>query len=272
MGINACILQWIDELAADAAFQGLSSVLELGPQDFFFGSELLLEIARRRTSEEAAHEIVDCIFGVQPPFAKRQAAFYSTFGLSEYASTDPYDNRADFRLDLNVADRAPKQVDVVVDLGTTEHVFNAANVFVFTHNSLKVGGISIKVLPTYGDNTHGFYNIHPTVYFDIARVNFYDIVDFRYVHNMLARSVAEGPRTLITAAEMIHGLRSFAGCATLQERISSSFLESLRRSQLEGRMGQAHSTVDYCFVAIRKTVDRPFQYPGQGVYITEFGL
>jgi hypothetical protein len=269
MGINACILKWLDELAAAAAFRGLSSVLELGPQDFFFGPEQLLEIARRRTGEETAHEIVDRIFRVQPPFAQRQAAFYSIFGLPSYASTDPYDERADFRLDLNVAYRAPDLVDVVADLGTTEHVFNAANVFVFTHNSLTVGGLSIKVLPTYGDNTHGFYNIHPTVYFDIARVNRYDIVDFRYVNNMLARADVEGPRSLITADAMIHGLRSFVGCAALQEQISSAFLESLRQSQREGRLGQAHGTVDYCFVAMRKTVDRPFQYPGQGVYLTE---
>lgn len=272
MGINSCILQWLDELAADGAFRGLSSVLELGPQDFFFGPERLFDVAQRRTGEEAASAIVDLVFRGRPPFAERQAAFYSIFGLPSYASTDPYDDRADFRLDLNVADAAPTRVDVVADLGTTEHVFNVANVFVFTHNSLNVGGLSVKVLPTYGDNTHGFYNIHPTVYFDIARMNGYNIIDFRYVNNMSARSDKDGPHSLLGTNEMIDGLRSFHGCAALQHRISKAFLESLRRSELEGRLGQAHSTVDYCFVAMRKMVDRPFQYPGQGVYLTEFGL
>ena len=214
---------------------------------------------------------MDRILDERTPFAQRQRAFYAIFGLESYASTDPYDARADLRLDLNLAASAPARVDVVADLGTTEHVFNAANVFVFTHNSLNVGGLSIKVLPTYGDNTHGFYNIHPTVYFDIARVNAYQIVDFRYVNNMSARSLSDGPASLIAAGDMAEGLRSFAGCAVLQERISSTFLESLRRSQAEGRLGQAHATVDYCFVAMRKLSDSPFKYPGQGVYLTEFG-
>jgi len=270
MGINSCILHWLDELASGGAFQSHSSVLELGPQDFFFQPNVLFEIAKRRIGDVAAQAVVDSAFQPQTPFAERQAAFYSIFGLPDYASTDPYDDRSDFSLDLNVAEKAPRRFDVIADLGTTEHVFNVANVFAFTHNSLNTGGISIKVLPTLGDNTHGFYNIHPTVYFDVARVNSYEIVDFRYVNNMTARVPTEGPRTLIFANEMIQGLQSFAGCAALQEHISRTFLESLARNQREGRLGQAHNTVDYCFVATRKTLDRPFQYPGQGVYLTEF--
>ncbi len=271
MGINACILGWIDELAAAGAFQGHSSILELGPQDFFFDRSQLHQIAERRVGTAAATTAANLIFDVQPAFPQRQAAFYSIFGLQEYMSTDPYDPRADIRLDLNVAQCADRQFDVVADFGTTEHVFNAGNVFVFTHNALKVGGIAIKVLPTYGDNTHGFYNIHPTVYFDIARVNGYEMVDFRYIDNMSARGGAEDTASLVSADELAGDLQSFAGCARLQEQISSAFLASLQKTRTEGRMGQAHGTVDYCFVAMRKREDRPFEYPGQGVYLTEFG-
>jgi len=268
MGINACILTWLDELAHAGAFNGLSSVLELGPQDFFLPPGRLAESARKSGRPDPAAYERDILQAGS--FVERQKLFYGLFGLSDYASTDPYDDRADLRLDLNTATKAPNEVNVIADFGTTEHVFNAGNVFAFTHNSLCKGGIALKVLPTFGDNTHGFYNIHPTVYFDVARVNGYEMVDFRYIDNMSARSDLEGAASLFDPDVARSELHSFAGCARLQARISRAFLVSLARSVSEGRIEDAHNSVDYCFVCMRKLHDEPFVVPGQGVYLTEF--
>ena len=150
-------------------------------------------------------------------------------------------------------------------------MFNAANVFVYTHNSLNVGGVTLKVLPTFGDNTHGFYNIHPTVYFDVARVNGYDVIDFRYVDDMISRDPSRGAESLIGLEGFRDRLQSFAGCASIQAEVSANFLSILKKQQEAGALAQAHNAVDYCFVAMRKLRDEPFIYPGQGVYLTEFG-
>ena len=266
MGINACTLNWFESLVEIGAFRGQSSILELGPQDFYFPPETLLELASRRLGREQG---LECAQSIQDPsisHKRRQELFYSIFGFETYGSVDVYDQRASFRLDLNTATSTPSKFDVIIDCGTTEHIFNAGNVFIFTHNSLNVGGVSLKLLPTFGDNTHGFYNIHPTVYFDLARENGYEILDFRYVDNMLSRLASRGADSLLSLDELSHGLRSFAGCASLQERITRNFLAILEDANQTGRIAWPHTSVDYCFVAMKKQNDSPFKYPGQGMY------
>lgn len=270
MGINACIMGWFGSLADAGVFEGLSSVLELGPQDFFFSDADLHGVAARRLGEQAGDAICAKILHEPSSFEERQAAFYSIFGLRSYASVDSYDERASFRQNLNTASSAAEKYDVVVDCGTTEHVFNAGNVFVYTHNSLKPGGVALKVLPTFGDNTHGFYNIHPTAYFDVARENGYDILDFRYVDDMISRAPERGYSSFFTRSDLEMRLQSFAGCASIQEAVSRNFLQTLQRSEAGGLLPNAHNAVDYCFVAMRKRVDADFVFPGQGVYLTEF--
>jgi hypothetical protein len=274
VGINRIILSWLSELAAAGHLVECSSILEFGPQDFFFSQNDLIEAAaaaaHRSVSNGDLSTAVAAIFQSELPHAARQARFYELFGLSKFASADPYDQRADYLIDLNVAVEAPRKFDVIADFGTAEHVFNIGNVFSFTHNSLNKNGLSLKVLPTFGDNTHGFYNIHPTVYFDVARENGYEIIDFRYVDDMIVRGNTSFPHSLVTCSELHDGLKSFSGSADLQAIISSRFLRALEVSKIEGRLEQSHNTVDYCFVAMRKMENRPFTYPGQGVYLTEF--
>lgn len=268
MGINTCILRWVSTLADTGAFRGLESVLELGPQDFFFPAEKLLEIAAAHFGGDAS-EVTRSLMSGELPYDNRQALFYSLFGLKAYVSVDTYDERATFRQDLNSAPAAPRQFDLLVDFGTSEHVFNVGNAFVYTHNTLRAGGVCLKVLPAFGDNCHGFRNIHPTVYFDIARVNDYEILDFRYVDDMIQRPEARSCTSLLSMSEMV-GLNSFAGCAEIQGKVSRAFHGTLSRSLAANLIGEAYNAVDYCFVAMRKRGDEPFRYPGQGVYLTEF--
>jgi len=268
VGINSCILAWMEAVGGAGVLDGLEAVLEMGPQDFFFPLQSLEQVATARIGPDGAG-LAQAIMGGALPYSERQALFYSLFGLKVYASVDTYDDRATFRQDLNSAPRAPEKFDLLVDFGTSEHVFNIGNAFVYTHNTLRPGGVCLKVLPTFGDNCHGFYNIHPTVYFDIARVNDYDILDFRYVDDMISRPDERGCSSLLSLADM-DGLNSFAGCAAIQSRISRNFADILDRAVSHGRIGEAHNSVDYCFVALRKRNDTPFRYPGQGVYLTEF--
>ena len=269
MGINSVTLKWFDHLADMGIFTAKTSILELGPQDLFFDTDDLDSVAYHRLPDLLSADLKSRLTDTSISFKERQSAFYALFGLTDYESTDPYDKRADFAADLNVCNGLTKKYDVIIDCGTNEHVFNAANVFVFTHNSLKREGIMLKVLPCFGDNTHGFYNIHPTVFFDVARVNQYKILDFRYIDGMSRRN-KDDIRSLLTKEQFEINLTSFLGCTSLQAQISKNFSKNLQCIISEGLINKSHSAVDYCFVAMQKTIENPFYYPGQGVYLTEF--
>jgi hypothetical protein len=46
---------------------------------------------------------------------------------------------------------------------------------------LKSGGLLLFIVPTFGDIDHGFCNVHPTTYLDLATVKNYRVEDFCYV-------------------------------------------------------------------------------------------
>ena len=75
----------------------------------------------------------------------------------------------------------------MTNFGTTEHVFNIGQSFENIHNLLNVGGLQLHTLPAYGYIDHGFYNIHPCAYLDMAKANEYEIVDFNYIDNINTR-------------------------------------------------------------------------------------
>ena len=83
-------------------------------------------------------------------------------------------------LDLNF-DALPKKYreyyDVVLNFGTTEHVFNQWNSFEVMHESVKVGGVMYCVLPASGYLDHGYYCYTPLFFRDLAQANGYQLID-----------------------------------------------------------------------------------------------
>jgi SAM-dependent methyltransferase len=69
-----------------------------------------------------------------------------------------------------------KKYDLVLNLGTTEHVFNIAKAFEDTHNLCKKNGIILFAMPTKGYLNHGYYTINPKLLHDIAVFNCYEIL------------------------------------------------------------------------------------------------
>ncbi|WP_153074990.1 hypothetical protein [Paraburkholderia bonniea] len=80
-----------------------------------------------------------------------------------------------------------------------------------------------------------------------------------------------GIERLISTQDFESGMTSFAGYAKLLSRISENFANLLQQRISNGMLQQSHFAVDYCCVAMQKISDEPFRYPGQGVYLTEFG-
>lgn len=85
--------------------------------------------------------------------------------------------------------------DIVTNHGTTEHVFNQANVFKLIHDMTKLGGLMIHAVPSpFFGKPHGFYFYDETIFNDLAHANHYEI------HQMYRASSPAEPHELIMVA------------------------------------------------------------------------
>lgn len=284
MGINNVTFDWLLKLEAAGIIGHGESMLELGPQDIVVPP--LQVMARLSQFQRPGVEIGSVIAagGGLTPFS--QKIMYAALGIGQYLSADIGDPRADYRIDLNYPIQEHlRTYDLITNFGTAEHVFNVGQVFVTIHQLLKDGGIVLHVLPTLGDCNHGFWNIHPTVYFDIARENGYEILDYRYVDNMWVRSFkmnqAEGLDALSARFDFdaLPVKINFASRTTPFQIQNPHFTRMAATQYLNNaadpdirRVLQDNPTklFDYCFVAMRKLPSlgqTGFRFPAQSEYL-----
>jgi hypothetical protein len=137
------------------------------------------------------------------------------------------------KLDLNEPIQLDRKFDVSINHGTAEHIFNIAQVFRTMHEYTVAGGLMIHEDPFTGWIDHGFFNLQPTLFLDLAEFNQYDI-QAMYIEDFNARSVIP-----ITSRQDVYDLAR------------------------DGKIAANTSL----FVAYRKSLyDRPFQIPVQGYY------
>ena len=70
--------------------------------------------------------------------------------------------------------------DVVMNIGTTEHVFNQYNSFKVAHEAAHVGSYMVHQLPASGYTDHGYYMYTGRFFFELAGYNKYEITDVWY--------------------------------------------------------------------------------------------
>ncbi len=97
---------------------------------------------------------------------------------SEYSAVDPGTPGARYRFDLNLPLPITDQFDVVINIGTAEHIFNVYQFFKTAHDCTLPGGLMMHSSPFTGWLDHGFFNFQPTFFFDLARANGYEILSF----------------------------------------------------------------------------------------------
>lgn len=105
--------------------------------------------------------------------------FYKHFGFNRYVALDINTKFGSIIMDLNVDLKQAgytEQFDLVANVGTGEHLFDQGNCIRNMHNLCEEGGIIFCVLPTYGWVNHGFFNIQPNLFRDLAYVNNYEIL------------------------------------------------------------------------------------------------
>jgi hypothetical protein len=290
MAIGTLHVEWLSSLALRSALPRRAAVLDLGVQDLWMEREPLHRVARRHLRPGECERAMAAIFddGTARPRSDAQAAFYSIFGADSHRSIDLNDPRADHATDLNhPLPSGIGRYDVVTNFGTTEHVFNIGQTFASIHGLLEVGGLQLHTLPSYGAIDHGFYNIHPCAYLDIARANHYDVVDFLYVDNInvrMARPIEAAP---FDFRSLPIQRRDMADTNAFMTRTAVQFYRNLvspeTRSVLEGMAPKDPSyaprpmpddqlpisvVFDMMFVALRRTKRSPcaFVAPLQGIY------
>jgi hypothetical protein len=262
MSINAFTLHWFGTLCKKGVFANGKRLLELGPQDL--NTAITAEVLRK-----VAHDLHDA--ACEPLLREilrthMSKEVYQLFGVSDYKSLDYFDSRADYSFDLNLVCTPLDKFDIITNFGTAEHLFNIAASFESIHNMLPVSGVSLHILPAFGDINHGFYNIHPILYLKMAQANHYEIVDFTYADNVNVRAmtIIDNPEVATDFGKLPLQLSDMQNMQDFKQKVFANFLLNSCSKATAKYSAQCNGNVfDYCYVALRKTNSDAFIFPSQ---------
>lgn len=185
MGMNLHCMLYLQSKGLLSAEK--NKLLDIGPQNVYFAKEADIRqfLAGQGVTEfspELAEKIKRIEYFCTPRPEERTTMFSDITELTTmtYAGFDvcpaPYTDIVDLNFDsLGASHRSA--YDVVLNFGTTEHIFNQWNSFEVMHDALKVGGVLYCVLPMSAYLDHGYYCYTPLFFKDLALSNDYEIVD-----------------------------------------------------------------------------------------------
>ena len=112
---------------------------------------------------------------MEDPFAIAKAYYKQVFDYKRIVSVDLHGTETALKLDLNNPVMLPAySFDVVINSGTTEHIFNQAQLFKTIHHyTASPAGLMIHAAPVRGFHNHGLYTYSPELFQLIAQVNGY---------------------------------------------------------------------------------------------------
>jgi len=195
----ACSPNYFDHLISKGALSsGTKNLLDIGTQ-CYMGAEPadILRFWEALATQPSAK------------FSQKKAAFLAqksqsvgnpdlpTAYLSEiledtsvnYESLDVCPGPKTTLFDLNtetLPDHWQNAFDLVLNFGTTEHVFNQYNAFKVMHEAVSEGGYIFHQVPCSAYFDHGYFTYTPKFFEDLARANNYELIDF-WVYNQQGR-------------------------------------------------------------------------------------
>ncbi len=271
MAIGSMHAEWLSALARRSVIPRDAAIFELGPQDIWLDRRSARLVARRHLDDLECEHVLDEIFDGQTMRRDAQLPFYRVFGASRYHALDLDDSRAQVRADLNLP--LPPSVgtfDVVTNFGTTEHVFDIAQTFRTIHQLLRVGGVQLHTLASFAGIDHGFYNVHPTTFLDMARANHYDVVDVSYIDNInfrMADLIQDTPFDFSSLPIQLPDMGDTTAFMTKASLLFCANMKMVSEAPPDPRF-PLHTVFDMLFVALRKTRESPetFVLPAQRIY------
>lgn len=182
MAITAIEYSVVRSLRKRGLFPLGGDILEIGEANWY-GDVGITDLQRdieefaapdRRSS--LARQLEGLIVQRPPPLFDIAKVFWDVFlQPKSLAAIDLHGGPAAHRLDLNRPINLGRQFDIVLNLGTIEHVFNVAQAMETLHDHTRPGGLMVHGMPLSGWLEHGFYSFNSTFYFDLARANGYGV-------------------------------------------------------------------------------------------------
>lgn len=179
--------------AAQGFFPQKPNVLELGESNWYsdvplqqFADDIQRHVKNEALRAALTGEMKQIVEKGQnnPPPHEYQAMCFTLAKMFyrmvfDYASIEAIDldstSPTALRLDLNHPVDRGKRYDIVLNVGTGEHVFNVYQFFKNVHDLTAPGGVMYHEMPFTGWYDHGFFSFQPTFYFDLAAANGYSL-------------------------------------------------------------------------------------------------
>jgi hypothetical protein len=191
LGIDRGFTKLLMHECLERPFQG--KLLTAGKQDIFLTPQLL-----NKCANEMGFSLIGGAGRASPETALEKekgyvsdVTFFCSLGFDNVDSLDHSDyENCSIVHDLNkaVPDALWAQYDVVMDTGTSEHIFDFPEVLANYHRMLKVGGRIIHCLPTSNHVNHGFYMMSPTLLVDYYSANNWEIQIVRLLRLPVTRN------------------------------------------------------------------------------------
>lgn len=188
MGISMSGLRELD--AAGLFRGGRARVLDVGAQNLYHSSaEDVLAFLRRygrRPDDPGLPAKADDLAARSHSTCPATLTYLGEL-LAEttigYQAIDIFDAPRTRIVDLNRG-RLPRglrgRFDLVLNFGTTEHVFGQHAAFRGVHDALAAGGCAYHQLPATGFVNHGYFTYHPRLFADLAAANGYTLLGLHY--------------------------------------------------------------------------------------------
>jgi hypothetical protein len=220
-------------------------LMEIGEANWY--GDLSLDLLRADIERFAAPERRADLLAALDAAAKQEPGgwdiakiFWHTFlQPGSISAIDMHGSRIAQKLDLNQPLTLGRQYHVVHNNGTLEHIFDIAQAFRNMHEMTRPGGLMIHHAPFVGWVDHGFYSLHPTLFWDLAEANNYHMVVMIYGEHNPPRLEALANREAVLELARNHGIgRNGNLAAVLQRPLSQEPFRTPMQGYYAGRISQ----------------------------------
>jgi SAM-dependent methyltransferase len=194
-------------LSKQESFNYHGRLLTLGKQEVFINPDQFKTTFNKELDPRYSHVTDEALF--------------KALGFEEVQSLDYFgtpDATIEHDLNTPIDQTYWGKYDFIVDAGTLEHCFNAAEYMSTITRLLKVGGTVIHSNPTQGDANHGFYNFQPTFYF-----SFYGANGFSEMECYLVESLDEDAYTY-PGSSRIFKIKNLNNLKYFPQRLSTAII------------------------------------------------
>ena len=237
MGISLSAAKMLMEVGKPEGFSG--SVLQLGRQNLYFGSEDLERAADRmgfRLRPADPEPLVGNKFLPEAPLVVGDRFFFKALGFDEVHSCDASDfEDPSFVFDLNSETLPPDRknsYDLVVDGGTLEHVFHLPNALKNIVGFLKPGAMIVHMAPVHNYFEHGFYCFNPTLFHDYYSANGFEIISSHLVRSGRDARAKLSQRVNLLPAQV--EFRHYCQAGSLDDNCYSIFFVARKKGACDG--------------------------------------